>query len=80
MSLPSNKIKQTTFITFIVLILIYLGSYLFIRNSNVERWEKDQNDYVIYPQDKLYLYYLFRPLSYVDSKITGMRFHIGPHQ
>ena len=26
------------------------------------------------------LYYLWRPLSYLDGVITGVRFHIGPHQ
>jgi hypothetical protein len=26
------------------------------------------------------LYYLWRPLTYVDGAMTGMRFHIGPHR
>lgn len=26
------------------------------------------------------LYIAFRPLSFLDGLVTGMRFHIGPHR
>ncbi len=60
-------------------VVIYLGSYVAFRQSNIEVWEKDNNEYVIYPADSVYFYYLFRPMSYLDAKMTGMRSHIGPH-
>ncbi|MEP3476398.1 MAG: hypothetical protein ABJN57_09285 [Hyphomicrobiales bacterium] len=65
---------------FILLLAIYLLSYTAIRIVNAETWEKDQQVYVIFPKSPIALYYLFRPLSYLDAKVTGMKFHIGPHQ
>jgi len=35
---------------------------------------------VIFPDDRIYLYYFYRPLTRVDGAITGMRFHIGEHR
>ena len=32
------------------------------------------------PTSATWTYYLFRPLTRIDGAITGMRFHIGPHQ
>lgn len=61
------------------LILVYLITYLIFRNSNVETWEKDGKEYVIFPKSKIWIYYLYRPATYLDSKLTTMRFHIGPH-
>lgn len=59
---------------------MYFSTYFLIRLTRAEIWEKDGNAYVIYPEDKVYLYYLHRPLSYVDGAITGMKFHIGRHK
>ena len=60
--------------------LAYAGSYAWFRHSHVEIWSKNGKPYVIFPKGNLALYYAFRPLSYVDGKITGMGFHIGAHQ
>lgn len=57
----------------------YLGSYVWFRQSRVEVWEKDGKAYVIFPADGKAAYYLYRPLTYLDGMLTGMRFHIGPH-
>ncbi|MBA3600221.1 MAG: hypothetical protein H0W45_03130 [Acidobacteria bacterium] len=35
---------------------------------------------MIFPEDKVYLYYLYRPLSYVDGAVMGMNFHIRTTQ
>jgi hypothetical protein len=67
-------------LTAIVLVL-YVGTYLWFRQSSTEVWERDKQAYVIFPAG--YggaLYYLWRPLSYVDGSLTGMPFHIGPHR
>lgn len=72
--------KRNILIAVIIMAFVYVLSYGIFRQSNVEIWEKDNNAYVIFPADKVYLYYFFRPISYLDGIITGMRFHIGAHQ
>ena len=61
-------------------LIIYVGSYAAFRSRHVKVWEKDNHSYVIFPEDKIYLYYFYRPLTYVDSVVTKMRFHVGPHR
>ncbi len=64
-----------------ITLMLYVGTYVSFRQSSTEIWERDKQAYVIFPAD--YggaLYYLWRPLSYVDGSLTGMRFHIGPHR
>jgi hypothetical protein len=70
--------KQKILIGAILLFSIYFLSYIWLRQSHSEIWEKDGKTYVIFPENKI-LYFLFRPLSYVDNKITGIDFHIGQH-
>jgi len=72
--------KRNILIAVFILVFIYLLSYGIFRQSNIEIWEKDNQAYVIFPADKVYLYYLFRPVSYIDGTITGIGFHIGAHQ
>jgi hypothetical protein len=65
----------------IVVLLLYIGAYAAFRQSPVETWERDKQAYVIFPE--AYgrpLYYVWRPLSYLDAAMTGMQHHIGPHQ
>jgi hypothetical protein len=72
--------KRNILVAIFILVFIYISSYAIFRQTNIEIWEKDGQAYVIFPADKVYLYYLFRPVSYIDGIITGMRFHIGAHQ
>ena len=67
---------------FVVLLLVlYVGGYLVFRQTNAQVWERDNQSYVIFPQGNgVALYYLWRPLSYLDARLTGMRAHIGPHR
>jgi hypothetical protein len=61
--------------------LLYVGAYIVFRQSHVETWQRDKQAYVIFPET--YggpLYYAWRPLSYLDTAITGMQHHIGPHR
>ena len=60
--------------------LVYALSYLGFRLLSTEVWEKDGHSYVIFPEKPLALYYLFRPMTYLDGSLTNMRFHIGPHR
>ncbi len=70
--------KRKFLITILLIAFLYIASYIFVRQTHAEIWEKDNNAYVIFPQDKI-LYYMYRPISLIDGTITGMRFHIGRH-
>ena len=70
--------KKWIILIAIVLILYFL-SYLVFRQTNSEVWENDGKEYVIFPMNKVYLYYIYRPLSYIDGNLTKMQFHIGEH-
>jgi hypothetical protein len=72
--------KRAALKILIILLLAYIGSYLAFREQHIERWEKDQRDYVIFPVENRTLYYFYRPLTIVDGSATGMQFHIGPHR
>ena len=63
----------------LALVNVYIGSYAWLRFSHTERWGQDGRDYVIFPQQPA-LYYVYRPLTYFDAQLTGIRFHIGPHR
>lgn len=71
--------RKTTLSSVILLFLLYSLCYGVFRQTHRETWEKDGKDYVIFPENK-FLYYLFRPLSLIDGKITGINFHIGQHR
>ncbi len=72
--------RKNLLIVFVVVVLIYVGTYVGFRQTHIENWEQDKLDYVIFPPGGQALYYLYRPLTYIDSALTGMRFHIGPHR
>ena len=72
--------KRKILVVVAAVCIAYILSYIFIRQTRAEIWEKDNNAYVIFPADKVYLYYIYRPLSYLDGELTGMRFHIGQHK
>lgn len=71
--------KKFTYVFLVILLLIYLVSYIVFRQINSEVWEKDNRTYVIFPDNKI-LYYLYRPLVYFDGKLTEKQFHIGQHR
>jgi len=62
----------------LILAAIYLGSYFLVRQTNSDVWERDNHTYVLFPNP--FAYYLYRPVTYLDGELTGMRFHIGPHR
>jgi len=64
---------------FLLAVGVYAGGYVWFRNAHVEVWNESGRPYVIFPKGNPIAYYLFRPLTYVDGRITGMGFHIGPH-
>ena len=64
----------------LILSFAYLGSYLALRSRQQEIWAQNNHAYVIFQKNQLVLYYAYRPLTYLDAQLTGMRFHIGPHQ
>jgi hypothetical protein len=67
--------------TLVMLLAVYLAGYVIFRQVRAERWERDGQVYVIYPDGAgRVLYHAWRPLSYLDARLTGMRSHIGPHR
>ena len=66
----------------LLLLVIYVGSYTVFRQTNQEVWTRDKQTYVIFPSGAVgqALYYVWRPLSYLDGALTGIRFHVGPHR
>ena len=63
-------------------LVAYAGGYAVFRQTNEEVWPQDNRTYVIYPAGAVgqALYYAWPPLSYADSALTGIQFHIGPHR
>jgi hypothetical protein len=65
----------------LVILALYVGGYFVFRQARVETWSPDGQNYVIFPEGTgRVLYYLWRPLSYMDGRVTGMGAHIGPHR
>ena len=65
----------------VIALAFYVGAYVGFRQTHIEVWERDKQAYVIFPEGYgATLYYLWRPLTYVDGALTRMRFHIGPHR
>jgi hypothetical protein len=62
------------------LVLVYMMGYVMFRQTHIKKWDKDGHDYVIFPKTQMWMYYTFRPITIIDSKVTGMGFHIGPHR
>jgi len=61
---------------FILLAVLYVVVYGAFRTVNYAQ----ETDEVIYPTDLSPLYYVFRPMAYIDQALTGTGSHIGPHQ
>ena len=74
------KIKLKILILVLALFSIYTLSYIRLRETRAEVWEKDGKPYVIFPADKINLYYFSRPMSYIDGRLTGIGFHIRQHE
>jgi hypothetical protein len=66
------------FVTVLIVGAVYIGTYIWLRKSWVEHWDRDGHNYVVLPQSRL-VHYVYRPLTYLDIHLTGMRFHIGLH-
>jgi hypothetical protein len=65
----------------LAILVLYVAGYLILRQARAEVWPRDGRSYVIFPEGAgRVLYYLWRPLSYVDGRLTGMGAHIGPHR
>ncbi|MBI3220013.1 MAG: hypothetical protein HYZ44_10905 [Bacteroidetes bacterium] len=71
------KLNRITWAAAIV--ILYIGSIVAFRNTHLEVWRTDGKQYLIFPKDQLWIYYFYRPITYVDSKLTTLQFHIGPH-
>jgi hypothetical protein len=75
-----RRIRAAISATAIALGLVYVAAYISFRLTHTQVWERDGKPYVIFPKDAPIVYYVFRPLSYLDGTLTGMQFHLGPHR
>jgi hypothetical protein len=81
--MPSRTHQVTVLLGRLVpaVVVLYVGSYLIFHQARAEVWPSDDRCYVIFPQGGgRALYYVWRPLSYVDGRLIGMGAHIGPHR
>jgi len=62
----------------VLAVVAYVAFYVVYRGGHREVWTGDGKTYVIL--GSRITWYAFRPLSYVDARATGMRFHLGPHR
>ena len=60
------------------LLIVYLSLYFFYRMTHIETWTVDEEEYVVFGSRASYLF--FRPATYLDGALTGVRFHLGPHR
>ncbi len=58
----------------LVVVVLYVGTYVWFRSSHVEVWARDGKAYVIFPIKRQYVWYLYRPLTYLDAFLTGCAF------
>lgn len=74
--------KSTKILILILLVMVlftaYLISYTIFRFNHFEVCGQDKQLYIIFPEDNPVLYYLYRPLSYIDANINDIGIHIGP--
>ena len=66
------------YLIILILVLLYIISYVWFRQTHIEVYAINEREYVIFPNSTVY--YFYRPLSFLDDKVTDMRFHIGPHE
>jgi hypothetical protein len=51
------KARAKHLIIIVVAVLaVYVGSYAVFRSNHVEMWEEDNHSYLIFPEDRVYLY------------------------
>ena len=63
--------------TLLALLALYIASYGAFRVAHTEIRGGDGVEYVAFPANSFFLYYAYRPLSYLDNAVTGIDFHIG---
>ncbi|MBH1973921.1 MAG: hypothetical protein I8H94_02485 [Rhodobacteraceae bacterium] len=61
------------------IVIGYVVAYGLLRQTQQEVWQNDGQTYVIFPVSLPLLYYAFRPITWLDARVTGMHFHLGPH-
>jgi len=66
--------------TIVGCVIFYGLVYLCFRQTHIEVWKNTGDSYVIFPKNAPVIYLILRPAAYADGLLTGMKFHIGPHQ
>ena len=71
------KMKHKLVIAFIIF-MVYLTGYFLMRHNYGEIWKKSNTLFVYIPDDKKYLYNIYRPIIYIDKILLNSNFEIAP--
>lgn len=63
----------------LVLVLLYVTSYIVVRSRWTHKWDKDGKSYMHFPVSASWLQAAFAPVCMIDEKISGIQFRTGPH-
>ena len=63
----------------IIIVFVYVGTYVEFRRTHIQVSEKDGQRYVIFPEGREFLFYAFAPVEFIDSALTDMHFLFVPH-
>ena len=63
----------------LVLIILYVTSYIVCRSRWTHTWDKDGKAYMHFPVSAAWLQSVFAPVTMVDEKLSGLHFKLGPH-
>ena len=69
--------KRNTIITIIIFSVIYLAGYFVMRHNYGKIWKKSNTLFVYVPDEKKYLYSIYRPLIYIDKILLNSNFEIA---
>jgi hypothetical protein len=59
-----------------ILTALYVSSYLIFRNASIEIWHKDGGEWVNLKKGQTWIYYLYRPLIYIDTTLTTLHYNL----
>lgn len=69
--------KRSLIIALIIFFIVYLTGYFLMRHNYGEIWKKSNTLFVYIPNDKKYLYNIYRPLIYIDKFLLNSNFEIA---
>lgn len=63
----------------LVLVILYVTSYIVLRSRWTHTWDKDGKRYMHFPMSATWLQAVYSPVTMLDEQLSGLRFRTGPH-